>query len=282
MASLAAALLAMFGAAGRPAAGSVRANGTIDSIFFSVSLPLFVAAAAVVLSSLFRMFTRGRRGPTDEPPEPRPWWQQLMGVVLVLALVSLMVYLILSSPHRHHLYAVAPTTRRALDHATRAGRVVQVNDIALAASSALVALSALTFFLLRRRHAFGRSGPALLFPHEHATLQSLNVGAVAEAVPPLPDPSLERDPARSIVLAFRGFVALMGRAGWPRAEHETAIEFSHRAATVPPLAGAGEPAARLASLFGAARYGPGPLTEADRRNALECFATLTTRLRGGR
>lgn len=278
VASLAAALLATFGAAARPAAGSARVNGTVDSVLFSVSLPLFAAAGLFVVWSFFRMLSRRGRGSTDEAPEPRPWWQQVIALALVLALLALVVYLVLSSPH-HHLHTAAGGASPLIRHGARSGRVVRVNDVAVATSSAVVVILCGLFFLRRYRPRLGLS--RLVPSASTATLDSPvrpvgrhDIGGDAT----LDDPFSEKDPARSVVLAFHRFVALMARAGWARADHETASEFSRRAGRSPALADEGGRALRLADLFGAARYGPGPIGEAERSHALECLTALSSRL----
>lgn len=263
---VAAALLALFGSAAGSRAASSSGSRAVQSVLVSIALPLVAVAAAVAVVSVIILLLRRPQLPAGAVEgEESPRWARLVALLLALAVFAFCIYAILSTPH-HHLVHLATAGGRGGRHVllTRGG--VKVNPLVSSITAALL-VGGLALALFVRR-----------VPQRN--LQSVPVAArtlvapVTAAPEVLPDPSLEPEPRRAVILAYQSFVALMSMRGLTRRDNETPLEYARRLSRSGLHAAAHEgvgAADELASLFNVARYASEPVTPADRRRALECL-----------
>lgn len=281
---MAAALLAVVGAASESSTSQVTANSTVESVVVSVVLTILAFTSVVVLAAVVAVRASRRRGGEGEQEEARATWlQKLTALLVAIGMALLLAYLL-----RHGVTHPGPRVRgaplrRPLKGAAH-GKSVPLNATAAGITAGLLGIGLVLLLAggWAGRQAFARRRLGEL----DATQRDLHPAIPERAWAPAPapgkgaaaDPAAEPDPRRAILLAYERFDALMAARGSPRAEQETPLEFSARLGSEPAPAAVARATTRLTELFGAARYGGSEMTDEDRSAALHDLSVITGRL----
>jgi hypothetical protein len=285
VASLAAALVAVWAASSGTPGSKVVVNDTVQSLTLSIVLPFVLLAIVTVAAALAAgLRHRDRDGDESDTPERSRLLPTAIAGVGLMILAWFAWMLLRSRRHVAVLHLSASAQQAVARHA--APRPVPINAGAFGTTSAVIVALVAVFLLRHRIRRLGRGGRAVpdLGAEEEGrspTPPSLPVAVCAPASSTdLGDPDIEIDPRRAIVLAYQRFAAVMARAGLGRSESETPFEYASRLGasgtdTSPRAKGA---ATALTSLFSAARYSRESISPEDRSEALSFLSLIADEL----
>ena len=277
-----AAFVAVVAAGASTSTASVPSSG-VQSVVTSVGLTVVAVFAVSLAVMIGHALARRNRGPEEVTEARHSTFARLAALVVVFGLLALLVLLIreLLHPRRRRPETAGLVGSSPVTHLAHGGGASAFDPTASLATLGVLALLAAAVlarrYLARRRVAYrGLSplptpSPLVPGPVEPAGADPSTAAADPPAMAAY-DPYAEADPRLAVVSAYLSFTSAMARSGTGRMEHETPAEFSNRIGTSARLAGDALPAVgHLTSCFNAARYGDGPVTEADRS---ACLADL--------